>query len=98
MINWKFPDPPNSAVVTTKQIMEQNQAILYVCHEADEDGESSWQFHPGETGFDFGDALLVGLDSVLEQDPSLLELADLPIGYDAVRENRHAPWVRREMT
>lgn len=40
------------------------------------------------------DARIVGLGEILEIDPSLSELADLPYGWQAWRENASAPWQR----
>jgi hypothetical protein len=96
MSTWPFPEPPDLAVVTMKQIMEDHQPILYVSHERDEDGEPVWQFLPGQNRFEMADALIVGLGSVVRLDPTLSEIADLPIGYAATRDRVGGPWVRRQ--
>jgi hypothetical protein len=46
---WPFDDSPNVAVITTRQVTEDNAPILLVSHD-EEDG--SWQFLPGEAAVD----------------------------------------------
>ena len=38
-------------------------------------------------------AMIVGLGEIIKIDKSVLELADLPIGYHAVRDSRKDKWV-----
>jgi hypothetical protein len=40
------------------------------------------------------DAMIVSHAEVVSRDRSLLELADLPLGWVATRENAHSPWRR----
>lgn len=96
MNTWPFDDPPNTAVVSTKQVVDDHQPILYVSHEEDEDGDSLWQFHPGINCFQMEDALIVSLGSILQLDQTLFTLADLEIGYYATRERVGAPWQRKK--
>ena len=90
MKNWPFTDPENVAVVTSRQIAREGQAILLVSHD-EEDG--CWQFLTGGA-FDTANGMLVSLKSIVAQDSSLLELADLPLGWEASRTARDQPWVR----
>ena len=90
MSRWSFADPPNLAVITVKQILLAGKPVLYVAHDSDDGG---WQFLTGGR-FDVADALLVTLKSMIEHDPSLAELADLPIGWHARRDNRESKWQR----
>ena len=89
---WRFADPKNVAVITTKQVMREHQPILFVSHDAD---DGAWQFHTGEP-VDEDDAMIVGLARVVELDKSLYELADLPLGWSAWRESVGQPWQREE--
>jgi hypothetical protein len=85
-----FTDAENLACITVRQIIREGQPILLVVHDAEDGG---WQFLTGGA-FDVSDGLLVGLGSVVHRDPSLLELADLPLGWQASRETAVSPWQR----
>ncbi len=87
---WPFEDPENAATFTVGKIVRGGAVILLVVHDA-EDG--SWQFLTGEA-FDMNDAMLVSLREIVVRDSSVIELADLPLGWRASRENREAPWKR----
>jgi hypothetical protein len=73
-----------------RQILRDGHPILLVSHDA-EDG--SWQFLTGGT-FSTEDAMLVALRTVVKHDPSVCELADLPLGWVAQRESADSPWRR----
>lgn len=88
--DWPFDEPKNVAAVTVRQIMREGQPILLVSHDAD---DGSWQFLTGGQ-FSMADALLVALHSVVEHDPSVRELADLPLGWVAARDSAGSPWRR----
>ena len=85
--DWKFSDGPNTAAITTKNIMYSGGWISFVSH--DEDG--TWQFH-GEETVDLDDALVVGLTSIVKLDPSVQELSQLPLGYYAWRDSKGSAW------
>ena len=92
MSNWPFADPPNAMTITVRQIMHDGDPILYVVHDAD---DGSWQFLTGGK-FVRGDSLLVGLERMVQLDATLLELADLPLGWQAERSAKDQPWRRSE--
>jgi hypothetical protein len=84
---WPFTDPENLAVFTLKRIIRGEFPILRVCHDEDDGG---WQFlNGGEVSTK--DASLVSLRSITEIDPSVLELADRPLGWVAERATPGAP-------
>jgi hypothetical protein len=87
--DWPFEDPPNVAVFTTSAVLA-GKPILLVTHD-EEDG--AWQFLCGTTT-KTKHARLVGLDCMLRHDPSLRELADLPLGWRAERKKASSKWVR----
>jgi len=89
---WPFPDPPDSAAVTVRQIVEDGHPILYVVHDAEE----GWQFLTGGK-FVAEDSRLVTLQVMVELEPTLRDLADLPSGWEAERKDRNQPWQRWEM-
>lgn len=86
--NWPFADPPNTACLTTRQVLEVGYPILLVARDS-EDG--MWQFLCGTTD-DADDARIIGLAEALEIDPSLARIADLPPGGRAWRKTRGDTW------
>ena len=89
--SWPFDQPPNCGVITLRQIMERGVPILLVMHDEDDHG---WQFLDGSENPDEADAVHVCLSHVVETDPSLFELADLPPGWQAWRPSPRDKWVR----
>ena len=88
--DWGFDEPKNEAAITTKQIVHEGHPILLVARDA-EDG--TWQFLTGGA-FSTADALLVALHEIVERDPTICELADLPSGWSAQRDRVGGPWRR----
>ena len=89
---WLFGDAPSTPVVTTRQVTERQLPILYVSHEQDEDGLPTWHFLCLTVPFAMEDAQLVRLDTIVELDPSITTLAELPLGYCALRTAPGAEW------
>jgi len=87
-LEWPFSDPKNLAVITTWSILRGGKPILLVSH--DEDG---WQFLDGDIPR-MEDAAIVSLQHIARHDLSLTELADLPVGWQAWREDATSPWKR----
>jgi hypothetical protein len=90
MSDWLFADPENLATITVRQIVVDGDPILRVSHDEDDGG---WQFLTGGQ-VEMKDAMLVGLGEIVALDPSVIELADLPLGWRATRENPDSPWQR----
>jgi len=89
---WPFADPENVAVITLKSIAMGRTPVLHVTHDA-EDG--MWQFLDGSTVSE-EDASIVALETITRIDFSVMELADLPLGWYAYRSTPHEPWRRVE--
>ena len=87
---WKFSDEPTTGVLATKRVMGREDPITRVFHDA-EDG--AWQFH-GPNESEAEDAVYVCLHCVVDMDASVNDLADLPVGWCAWRENTASPWTR----
>ena len=88
--DWVFDEPKNVATITTRQVIREGQPILLVSHAAD---DGSWQFLTGGA-FSTEDGMLVALQEIVEHDPSVSELADLPLGWVAKRDAIGSPWSR----
>jgi hypothetical protein len=87
--DWPFLDPQNVAVFTTGKVVSENHPILYVCH--DDDG--AWQFHTGSDVHE-KDAKIVALSEIVRRDRSILDLADLEMGWSATRLSQNDDWQR----
>lgn len=90
MRTWPFSEPTYEAVITVRQIVRGGEPILLVSHDAEDGG---WQFLTGGE-FSVSDGMVVSLESVVRLDPSLAELADLPIGWRATRGAVGEAWER----
>lgn len=89
-INWIFPDPEQTEVITLDRILRGESPLRLVTHDEDDD---SWQFLDGEHVFE-EDAVVLSLEQMVQFDPSLVFLADLPIGSFAWRTSLDQPWRR----
>lgn len=88
---WPFSDPYNTAVFTTRYVMDRDDSIIRVSHDAE---DCACQFHGRRVSIK--QAMVVALERVVQLDPTLSELADLPVGWTADRERPGAPWVRQQ--
>jgi hypothetical protein len=88
MVAEKFNEPENTAVITTDDIMNGLRPILRVSHDAD---DGCWQFLDG-LPVDIGKAKVVALSEIVQLDPTLLEVADLPLGWVAERNDESGSW------
>ena len=89
--DWPFEDPRNVAVFTSATILDGADWIHYVTHDED---DGAWQFHPSTAPTSESDACLVSLDLLVQLDPTLKELSDLPFGWHAWRDAPDEPWKR----
>lgn len=92
LFDWTFPDPPHSTAYLSETVHQGIEPITYVSHDAD---DGAWQFL-GESMDEGGGPVVSCLHHPIDEDPSLRELADLPLGWYAKRSERGAPWVRRK--
>lgn len=90
--DWPFLLPKNRAVITTCRVLDGTHPIMLVSH--DEDG--NWQFLCGTTN-DTKDGRVVCLGTIVELCPSVVEVADLPLGWQARRESEDSEWTRSKL-
>jgi hypothetical protein len=88
---WPFDQPRNCGVLTMRQILEGSEPILLVAHDLDDHG---WQFM-GTSDASVEDGRVVCLEDIVRLDSTVVEVANLPPGYEAVREYVGGPWSRR---
>jgi hypothetical protein len=88
---FKFREPTNLGIITTRQWLDLDQPILRVvhCHDGD------WQFLTGDQVLD--DGRIVALEQVVLQDPTLNELFNLDYGEAADRSQAGGRWTRSEV-
>lgn len=91
---WPFREAENLAVITLASILARERPILSVYHEA---GPGGWQFLSNDAEPDMREARVVALSEMLEIDPSVAELADLPVGWVAWRQCEKSRWLRGEL-
>jgi hypothetical protein len=89
--NWPFDQPRNCGTLTMRQILDGSEPILLVSHDADDHG---WQFI-GISDASVADGRIVCLEEIVRLDPTVLEVANLPPGWQAVRGEIGGQWSRR---
>ena len=89
---WPFSDPPDAEAITLDRILDGSASILLVTRDLD---DGTWQFLDGGHVFE-GDAALVLLGEMLQFDPSIAAIADLPLGWHAWRDSAEGEWNRIE--
>ncbi|WP_210404802.1 hypothetical protein [Hahella sp. CCB-MM4] len=79
---------PNLGVFVCPHVFKDTRPVLLVVHE---DGE--WQCLCGQ-GDHLDDGHLVGMGHLVNRDPSIDDLYDLPEGWEAERESLSHNWLR----
>jgi hypothetical protein len=87
---WPFEAAPDTVCVTTNHIVHEGCPVLYASRD---EADGTWQFHYGGP-VSMSDALLVAIQTVFFQDPSIVEIADLPLGWWSERAQPGAQWKR----
>lgn len=87
--DWPFPCPVNTAAFCTGKVVHDRLPVLQVSHDANGD----WQFLDATTD-DIGKPVLMCLGCVLERDPTLSRIGDLPLGWSAYRPDVGGEWER----
>ncbi len=77
---WIFAEGKNRAVFTTNRVLDGSHPILRISN----DKAGDWQFLCGTT-HSAEDGRIICLHEIVELHPSMSELADLPVGWTAVR-------------
>jgi hypothetical protein len=83
----KFKENLKTAVFSSKYVMKLDSPIVYVAHHAD----GTWEFW-GKEVIDESEVVVVSLENIIKIDPTVLEIADLPVEFNAVRDSKTSPW------
>ncbi|RYD19626.1 MAG: hypothetical protein EOP88_18240 [Verrucomicrobiaceae bacterium] len=84
--------PHNPAVFITRQVLDGEEPILAVYHDAGGD----WQFI-GATGGNDENGRTISLENAMNMDPALRQLPDLPPTFYAVRKDAISAWKRHRI-
>jgi hypothetical protein len=87
-----WSDPLDPAVITTASVTSKAKPVLLVIRE---DGHGGWQFMDGGDVTGFKPQVILK-DEILKLDPTLKEVTDLPVDWEARRSSASSPWVRRK--
>jgi hypothetical protein len=91
-----FKDSMNTAVFPTKFVIVDKNDITSVYH-FKEDG--AWQFSSNDPILNYEqDVKIVGLGEIIQLDNTLLEIADLPLGFKAYRNSKNDGWKINEIS
>jgi|GEM_PF-2428052 len=91
VISVKFHEEAETAVLTTKSVIQDFKTITYVNHDAE---EGEWQFLSDDYNIDCEkDARVVSIEEIVKIDPTLIELCDLPCGSFAYRNDKSENWI-----
>jgi len=91
LTDWPFDQPRNCGTLTTRQVLDGSEPILLVSHDEDDHG---WQFI-GASDATVANGKIVCLEEMARLDPTILEVADLDPGWQALRDFVGDPWKRR---
>ena len=94
MSQKNFLEDESTAVFTTRFVMKKKELITYVTHEI-EDG--AWQFYSESQYNSYNDIMMVSLKNIIDLDKTILEIADLPLGFEASRESKSDKWKIQKM-
>lgn len=84
-----FDEDPRLGVLTTAPVLA-GAPILMISHDADDGG---WQFLCGSTN-DPSEGRIVHLKEIVAMDPTVTQVADLPLGWIAFRSMVGGDWIR----
>lgn len=91
-----FEDSLNTAVFTTSFVVRDKKEITFVTHDI-EDG--AWEFFSNDIFDDYQDvAMLISLEEMIDIDDTILNIADLALGYKATRQTRKDDWTITKKT
>jgi hypothetical protein len=84
----QFKDSSSTYVFTTTRVIREGHTIVFVSH----DDNGDWQFLDAERNPSEKDAVLVSLEEMIQHDPSVLAIAELPPGGTATRIDKDSEW------
>ncbi|MFZ6758630.1 hypothetical protein ACO0K9_15610 [Undibacterium sp. Ji50W] len=89
----KFDISYDTVVITSTYVTAEKMPLLYISHDFDEEEGDVWQFHCGNGDYTANRMQLVRLETIINLDPTVIDVADLPVGYGAKRLSIDQPWI-----
>jgi len=89
---YKFKEKRNTACFTCVHVMTKSKPIIFVSHNED---DSSWEFTCGANGHPDEEIKVISLEEATDIDHSINELAGMPEGVCAARENIGLKWIKK---
>jgi hypothetical protein len=87
---WMWHWLLGTRAIQTPQVFEREEPVLLVHNDADDE---LWQLIGTTDGG--ADARIGHLHHTVDEDPTLIDVMDLPEGHSAIRERVGGPWTRR---
>ncbi len=84
----RFKDDHQTMVLTTKRIINGDTIITIVFHD---EADGMWQFLDG-IDTDENSAAIISINEMVLIDPNLEEIANLPLGWVAWRNDSFSEW------
>lgn len=94
---WDFPVPPDTRAFTCRHVLEEGRPLLFVARESDTTRGEDWTLHCGSPDHETDDAVVVHLAHVVRGAPSVRALADLPLDWEADRDDVDSDWRTRAL-
>jgi hypothetical protein len=88
--DWPFDESPDAEAITLTRIVRGEAPVRLVTHDED---DGAWQFLVGELVAQEV-AVFVDLIAMVQHDPGLVAVLDLPLGWYAWRAEVGLPWHR----
>ena len=85
---WPFDQGPCVGALPTRQVLEDGFHILRVVHYSDDE---DWAFTCGTTNAN-EDGRFITMEEAMKIDPTIAEVADLPLGWGASRTHIGGQW------
>ena len=89
--DWSLADALDTAAITTKKVLDGQSSLLVT----DDEEDGCWSFLCGTTNKS-SDGRVIGVAEALDLDPTLTDVAELPICWHARRTNRSSSWIREQ--
>lgn len=83
----QFNESFKTIVFTSKYVLSEGSTIVYIAHHDD----GIWEFL-GKEIVSESEIRLVSLAQIIKIDPTVLEIADMPVEFNAIRESKHFDW------
>jgi hypothetical protein len=91
--DWPFKESKYTLVVTQGTVITQHRPIIVVIRNA---GDGQWMFFADPDPY-LDTVVTLSLDEMARIDKTILEVADLPVGWKAVRSTVGERWQRTKL-